>query len=44
MSTAHSAAETDIRNDRVSQNVAVSVVFLQLAEQMPIDAVASLTL
>ena len=31
---AHSAAETDIRNDRVFQNVAVSVVLLQLAEQL----------
>ena len=33
MSTAHSAAETDIRDDRVFENVAVSVVCQQAAKE-----------
>jgi hypothetical protein len=34
VSTAHSTAYTDIRDDRVFENVAVSIVFEQLAEQL----------
>jgi 6-phosphofructokinase len=34
MSTAHSTTETDICNDRVFGNVAVSVVIEQLADQL----------
>jgi hypothetical protein len=34
MSTAHSTAETDKRDDRVFENMAVSIVFEQLAEQL----------